>query len=260
VKIFDPSRPRQKHTPQRGYVLIGILFLVTLMVIGLVAVVPAIRTQIKRDREDELIRRGRQYQRAIQLYYRRFGRYPASIEQLENTNNIRFLRRKYVDPVTGKEEWKLIRFGQQRIRSRPAYLGSGTAPASALGSGTTPASAIGGSTAPTGATGGAGSSPQPPQPQAGVSNAAEISRPLSGSSTIGGGPVVGVASTSEKDALKELDGKNKYNEWEFVYDPTLDPNVRQNPNPAGGQRDSRGQRPGPAPASPQPAPQPQDRR
>ncbi len=255
--MFNPSRSRPKKVSSRGYVLIGILFLVTLMVIGLVAIAPAIRTQIKRDREDELIRRGRQYQRAIQLYYRRFGRYPASVEQLENTNNIRFLRRKYVDPVTGNDEWKLIRFGQQRIRTRPAYLGSGTTAASALGSSPAPATATGAGTTASSATGGAGSSAQP---QAGISNAADISRPLSSSSTIGGGPIVGVASTSEKDAIKELDGKNKYNEWEFVYDPTLDPNVRQNPNPAGGQRDSRGQRPGPTPTGPQPAPQPQDRR
>jgi type II secretory pathway pseudopilin PulG len=243
---------------ERGYVLIAILFMVTMMVIGLAAVLPAIRTQIKRDREEELIRRGRQYQRAIQLYYRRFGQYPASIEQLESTNNIRFLRKKYTDPVTGKNEWKLIRFGQQRARVRPAYL-RGATPAGSVAGGSA------GSGPATGAVGsGTGSPSEQPQgqTQAGVSNASDISRPLSGSGTMGGGPIVGVASTSEKDAVKELDGKSKYNEWEFVYDPTLDPNARQGANQGanqGTQPGTRGNRPGPA--SPQPGPpQPQERR
>jgi type II secretory pathway pseudopilin PulG len=235
---------RPRHSNEAGYVLIGVLVMVTLMVIGLAAIAPQIKTQIKRDREEELIRRGKQYSRAIQLYYRKFGRYPSNIEQLENTNNIRFLRKKYPDPMTGKTEWKLVRFGQQTARRRPAYLGSAGGGAGAGGLG----GALGG---------GPGGQQQPPS---GVTNASDMSRPLSGSPTLGGGPIVGVASTSGKESLKELDGKTKYNEWEFVYDPSLDPNARQQPG-AGGQpgggRDPRGQRPGPTNPGPNPAPQPQ---
>jgi type II secretory pathway pseudopilin PulG len=233
------SLPRRNSSRQRerGYVLLGVLVMVTVMVIALAAIAPAIRTQIKRDREEELIRRGKQYARGIQLYYRKFGRYPNSLEQLENTNNVRFLRKKYADPMTGKEEWKLIRFGQQTARRRPAYLGG------AAGAG-----GLGGGLGSTGATPAA----------SGATNASDISRPLSGSPTLGGGPIVGVASTSEKEALKELDGKTHYNEWEFVYDPTLDPNARQQPgaNPGTGDRGPRGQRPGPNPTGPI-TPQPQ---
>ena len=54
-------------------------------------------------REVEAVHRGNQYVRAIRLYYRKFGHYPGSIEQLEKTNNIRFLRQRYVDPMTGKD-------------------------------------------------------------------------------------------------------------------------------------------------------------
>ena len=43
-----------------------------------------------------------------------------------------------------------------------------------------------------------------------------------GSTTFGGGPIVGVASTSKKESLKLLNNKDHYNEWEFVYDPRLD--------------------------------------
>ncbi|MGA7399632.1 MAG: hypothetical protein WBW38_06410, partial [Candidatus Sulfotelmatobacter sp.] len=38
----------------------------------------------------------------------------------------------------------------------------------------------------------------------------------------GGGPIVGVASVSKKDTVREFNHKHKYNEWQFVYDPTLD--------------------------------------
>jgi len=56
----------------------------------------------------------------------------------------------------------------------------------------------------------------------GVANASDISKQLGGNASPGSLPIVGVASTSDKESLKEMDGKNKYSEWEFTYDPTLD--------------------------------------
>jgi len=50
-------------------------------------------------------------------------------------------------------------------------------------------------------------------------NASDISKQLGGNSSPGSLPIVGVASTSDKESLKEMDGKNKYSEWEFTYDP-----------------------------------------
>jgi hypothetical protein len=37
-----------------------------------------------------------------------------------------------------------------------------------------------------------------------------------------GGPIVGVASNSKKATIREYNHKKKYNEWQFVYDPTTD--------------------------------------
>jgi len=139
-----------KRRHESGYILIGVIFLITLMLIALAVAAPRIGTQIKRDREEELVHRGRQYVRAIQLYYRRFGRYPASIDQLENTNNLRFLRKKYVDPITGKDEWKVIAFGQQKIKQPPAYLKGTPGQPGTGGAGMSPASGLGGSTTPGG--------------------------------------------------------------------------------------------------------------
>ena len=65
---------------------------------------PSITFDIKRDREEEMIHRGVQYSRAIRAYYKKFGRYPTKIEDLENTNNLRFLRKRYKDPMNCKNQ------------------------------------------------------------------------------------------------------------------------------------------------------------
>jgi len=103
------QRKFRRHGPtggacrkQRGYMLLTVMLLITLLVIASAAVAPQIKMQIERDREEELIHRGVQYSRAIKRFYKKFGRYPNSVEELENTNNLRFLRRRYKDPVTGK--------------------------------------------------------------------------------------------------------------------------------------------------------------
>jgi hypothetical protein len=41
--------------------------------------------------------------------------------------------------------------------------------------------------------------------------------------TFGGGPIIGVASTSKKESFHVFDtDKNHYDQWMFVYDPQLD--------------------------------------
>lgn len=72
---------------------------------------PRIAFERQREKEQLLIERGEQYRRAIQLFVRKFNRYPAQLSDLENTNNIRFLRRRYKDPMTGKDDWRLIHIG-----------------------------------------------------------------------------------------------------------------------------------------------------
>ena len=94
---------------ERGYVLLTLLLMVSLMTIAFLAVVPTIKFEIRRDQEDEMIHRGVQYSRAVRAYYKKFGRYPTRIEDLESTNNMRFLRKRYTDPInvdkaTGKEK------------------------------------------------------------------------------------------------------------------------------------------------------------
>ena len=98
-------------TGEEGFVLLLIFAMAAAVAIMLYMELPRVSFEAQRNREQLLIERGEQYKRAIQLYFRKFKTYPASIEQLENTNNVRFLRRRYADPLTGKNEWRLIHIG-----------------------------------------------------------------------------------------------------------------------------------------------------
>ena len=101
----------KKRQPQSGYALLFILMMAATIAIMLYMQLPRVAFEAQRDREQLLIDRGEQYKRAIQLYVRKFNRFPADMQALENTQNIRFLRKQYVDPMTGKSEWRLIHVG-----------------------------------------------------------------------------------------------------------------------------------------------------
>src|SRR5690348_9755423 len=102
------SRRRGKAPDQRGFALLLVFLLAAAVALMLYQQMPRVAFESEREKEQLLIDRGEQYRRAIQLYYIAFKRYPARIEDLENTNDKRFLRRRYVDPYTGKNEWRLV--------------------------------------------------------------------------------------------------------------------------------------------------------
>src|SRR5277367_2906685 len=106
---FRNCETAKSRNRSRGYMMITMMLALTLITLALLVVLPAIRQQILRDREEEMQHRGTAYMRAIQHFYKKFGRYPNSVEELENTNNLRFLRKRYTDPLsvdknTGKEK------------------------------------------------------------------------------------------------------------------------------------------------------------
>lgn len=96
---------------EKGYVLLVFVMFSALLVVGLSAIIPQVAFEGQREKEEELLFRGQQYQRAIQLFFRKFGRYPNSLEELERTNGIRFLRKAYLDPMTKENDWRLIHIG-----------------------------------------------------------------------------------------------------------------------------------------------------
>jgi hypothetical protein len=240
----------------RGFILLTLMLFITLLTIAALAVLPDIVHQIKRDREEEMVHRGTAYRRAIQKYYKKFGRYPTRLEELENTNQLRFLRKRYKDPlVKGDKDFKLVRVGDPSLNmlgmggagfGRGQGQGLGQGLGQALGQAGTPGlvGALGGGVRPAGpgdanlpqVTGlpgqqqgsgtpnPAGGDSENPDAQVDAKSAASSSDsgPALGGQVFGGGPILGVASTSKAKTIREYNKKNHYNEWLFIYDPSAD--------------------------------------
>jgi len=61
-----------------------------------------------RAKEELLMERGEQYTRAVQLFAVKMKRLPQNMDELEKQGTTRFLRRRYKDPFTGKDNWRLL--------------------------------------------------------------------------------------------------------------------------------------------------------
>jgi type II secretory pathway pseudopilin PulG len=114
MKASNPAFSRQA-----GFSYLWVLLLVALMGVGLTVVAEMDSTISQRDREKALLATGRQFQIAIGRYYEGTtgGRneYPASLEDLlqdpRYPGAMRHLRKIFIDPITGKAEWGLVRVG-----------------------------------------------------------------------------------------------------------------------------------------------------
>jgi hypothetical protein len=93
---------------QSGFALLLVFAMAAAAAILIYLEMPRVAFENMRGKEEMLVERGEQYQRAIQLYVRKNNKYPQTLEDLETTNNVRFLRRRYKDPMTGEDEWRLI--------------------------------------------------------------------------------------------------------------------------------------------------------
>jgi type II secretory pathway pseudopilin PulG len=202
---------------ERGFAMVALLVALGVMSVILGMAMPVWRTVIQREKEEELIFRGRQYARAIQLYQRKYANaYPASVDVLVEQ---RFLRKKYTDPMTKSGEFQIIYQGtlaQQRIA---AMGGRGAAAPGAQ----TP-------------TGGAGTATSP-LTTPGSAFGSQVAGPQGG--------VVGVASRSKEKSLRVFDGRSVYNEWQFVFVPSQV--TRTGPAGSTGRGGGRGAQPGPGP-------------
>ncbi len=101
-----------------GFALLLVFVMAAVIAITLYMEFPRIAFDTQRQKEQLLMERGQQYEIAIRRYMQRGMRgganvavgspWPAKIEDLENTNGRRFLRKRYIDPMTGKDEWRII--------------------------------------------------------------------------------------------------------------------------------------------------------
>jgi len=241
TSIRRPAQPSEE-----GFVLLAVLVLVVLLTIALSVALPKISKQIQRDREFETMERGKQYIRAVRMYYKKYGSYPPNIDALvkPGPGGLRYLRKKYADPTTGKADWKPIQYGQNKAPTVMGFFGkplggAGTACAGngLGGSSTTDSSALtstfGSSTSTSSSTNCAST---------GLSTSSDTTTAASGTSstdssatssttssttglsgqTFGGAGIMGFSPNSPKKSIMVYKTKNKYNEWEFVYDPVAE--------------------------------------
>ena len=157
-------------------VVIGMLILAILIM----GVAPSIATIMKREREQELLFRGKQYARAIALFQKRYGRFPTELKELYS-NRPRTIRKLFKDPICNCPDWHLI------YQNSPDALGG------AMGGGGTP-----------GNTGRVPPTPTPTSVFAGAGGTKSV------------GPIVGVRSNSHEEALTEWRGQKYYDEWRFI--------------------------------------------
>jgi type II secretory pathway pseudopilin PulG len=270
------------RTGEEGFMLLMVVVMVALLLIALSVAAPVVARQLRRDKEIESQHRMNEYVRAIQLYQRRFqGQYPASIKILENTNNIRFLRHVYVDPLTGKADYKLIHLGEQKTKIHvffgqeldglAANLGSAAGmqsggagmAAPGLGGGSTTVnstnalnSGFGGATIG-GSGGGLGTSTTGTSDSSGTSSTTGgTGTPGTGStsgtsgsssssdSSIGSlGVIVGVGTSKSGTSITEPNAQTTYESWEFWYDPRIEM-LKQGVNVTGGGMTGSGGTPG----------------
>ena len=106
------SRRNSSRDSQEGYVLLALLVTSAILLVGLALSIPRMALQSQRLKDAQLIERGEQYRRAIQLYYRDHNKYPEDLDDLEDTDGVRYLRRRSPDPIGQTGEWRLIHMGE----------------------------------------------------------------------------------------------------------------------------------------------------
>jgi type II secretory pathway pseudopilin PulG len=101
---------------QRGFTYLTILFVVAIMSGGLAMIGEVWHTSAAREKEAELLHIGNEYRKAIERYYLSgtgVRQYPKNLADLvkdpRQPGTVRHLRRLYPDPITGNDEWGLVK-------------------------------------------------------------------------------------------------------------------------------------------------------
>jgi type II secretory pathway pseudopilin PulG len=180
--------------------MVAVVIFIAILTIVIAAVGPSISTIMKRDREEELLFRGKQYARSIALFQRRYGRYPTSLKEMY-TNRPRTVRKLWKEPMCDCADWKLLIQGQPDSTSfADQKVDPSNRPPSTYGN-----------------------LMRTPTPW--------TIGPDQEGKTVNLGPIVGVRSKVHQQALQEWRGKRNYDEWRFIVgDADSDVNINFNPN------------------------------
>ena len=172
----------------RGYAMAALLVAMSVMAVLMSALLPVWSHIAQREKEEELIFRGKQYARAIGLFQRKFANTPPpSIDVLVEQ---RFPPKKYKDRIR-KDDFQPIYANAAGIQPPGGWPSAQRPGQSAIMVGAPATPSVG--------------------PQSGF-----------GSTGIGPqGGVIGVTSKSKDESIKIYNGRSRYNEWAFVYIQTV---------------------------------------
>lgn len=100
-----------------GFTYLGVMMIVVIMGVMLAAAGEVWHTALKREKEQELLFVGSQFRHALAMYSEhtpaQARRYPSSLADLLQDPRYaatqRYLRKIYLDPITGDANWGLIR-------------------------------------------------------------------------------------------------------------------------------------------------------
>jgi type II secretory pathway pseudopilin PulG len=164
--------------------MVAVVMFIAILTILIAAVGPTISTIMRREREEELLFRGKQYARGIALFQRRYGRFPTSLKEMYE-NRPRSIRKLWKDPMCNCDDWKLLIQGQPD--STP-FTDQNVDPSNR------PPSTYGNLLRPT--------------PTPGFLAPGEEEKNV--------GPIIGVRSKAHQQALREWRGQRFYDQWRFI--------------------------------------------
>jgi type II secretory pathway pseudopilin PulG len=212
------DRPAAESRAVSGFTLVGVVVAIAILTILIAAIGPSIATVMQRDKEIELIFRGKQYARAILAFQKRYGRYPIELKELAEIKP-RSIRQLWKEPMCNCDDgWTPI------IAGTPDALpmGQGAPPpgGGVPGSGfqRTPRPGQGGPNQPPSTYTGMGGQPTPsflggaaPTP-----TVKPFSTGIFGEKPKTTGPIVGVKIALHKKALRKWRDHEWYDEWRFI--------------------------------------------
>jgi hypothetical protein len=255
------------------------VFLTALLLIASIVAAPSVRSERQREKEEEMIWRGKQYVRGIKMYYRKNGRYPTTLDDLTKPKlgGLRFLRQAYKDPMNKEDgTWRLIFVGpagqligstkpQQMLQLQGGVGGPGAGgfggAASAAGGSSAFGSSFGGNgstgsgfgSAQNGATNSQGTFGNTASAPGGAVQGAGAGTTDNGSgqnpapvdtSNFVGGNIIGVGSKATKASIIIYEKADNYHQFEFVWDPSKDALVTGGSGTPIGAPGAAGQNPG----------------
>ena len=250
----DADQKTRPHDLNResGFALLMALFLVASLILFAAIATPSILTEGRREKEQESIWRGKQYVRAIGLYYKKNGVYPQTIEDLAKADAAgdHYLRKSYQDPMNAADgSWRFIYVSPTGQLTGSVHYHSLQEMALSLMPGGQPTTVAGATTAAQAAQSGFQTAPtsqgqgqaQGSQAQTGQGLGQSQSQTGQTNQSFGsgfgqpapatpleavdgpvlGGFLIGVASKVKRPSLIVYQGGKTYFDWEFIWNPLL---------------------------------------